>query len=109
MENLSMNELYNWLNAQSGGLGTFSDFQQRSAQLVLEEENFAALFQLLSNMAGRFVSAYDGAPLPTAVAACALARLRDFLRRAAEARWRSAEEQLHLLNEIAGADLAREA
>lgn len=101
-----MDELREWLKSQNGGLGTYLDFQQKSSQLVSLDDRHAALYQLLSAAAGRFIAIYDGMPLPTGVAAEALARLRSLVDAASASAARSAEEQLQVLNQIARTDLA---
>lgn len=101
-----MEELRDWLKSQNGGLGTYIEFQQKSSRLVSVDDRHAALYQLLSAAAGRFIAAYDSMPLPTGVAVKALTRLQSLVAAAAAAIARPAEDQLRVLNEIARTDLA---
>lgn len=101
-----MNDLHDWLDSQNGGLGTYIEFQLKTAQLAAEDRERAALYQLLSALAGRFVAVYDSAPLPTTVATQAIDRLRRLVEAGAACADGPAEEQLRMLNAIACADLA---
>ena len=100
-----MKELLEWLKQQNGGVATYIGLQQRASRLASEHPEHAAIFQLLSYVSGRFVSSYDGMPLPVDVANVAFARIRDLVAKAAAVEDRTPEERLRLLNEIAQADL----
>ncbi|HVB88824.1 MAG TPA: hypothetical protein VND97_01360 [Beijerinckiaceae bacterium] len=101
-----MEELRDWLSAQSGGLATFGEFQQRSLTLAQSQPDHSALFFILAAAAGRFVAAYDGLPLATGVAAEALTRLRTLVDTALGSLDGSAEVQLRTLNVLARTELA---
>lgn len=100
-----MDELLAWLEHQNGGVRTYIEFQQRAARLASEQGEYAAFFQLLSALSGRFASSYDGMPLPVDVANKALLQLTNLANTAAYTMKRPPEEQLRLLNEIAQTDL----
>ncbi|MDB5598472.1 MAG: hypothetical protein JWN71_516 [Xanthobacteraceae bacterium] len=101
-----MDELLVWLKQQNGGMLTLVEFQQKAAGLVEADRDHAALFQLLAILTGRFVSSYDGEPLPIDVARHVLGRLTGLVEQAAQSTRRPPAEQLKVLNEIAGTDLA---
>jgi hypothetical protein len=100
------NELLDWLRNQKGGVGTYTDFQNRALALRSVDTRNAALARLLADLAGRFADAYDGEPLSVGVANEALARLTSYVEKAVQANSASPEEQLALLNEIGLAELA---
>ena len=100
-----MDELLGWLRDQKAGLGTFAAFQERTMQLASRNEDHVAAFQLLSGLAGRFVSAYERMPLGTDVANAALTTLLRLVEAAARSAHGSSDEQLRVLDEIARADL----
>lgn len=100
-----MDELLAWLEHQNGGLRTYIEFQQRAARLASEQSEYAAFFQLLSALSGRFASSYDGMPLPVDVANKTLLQLINLAKAAACTMTLPPEEQLRLLNKIAQTDL----
>jgi hypothetical protein len=100
-----LDELLGWLRDRKAGLGTFAAFQERTMQLASRNEDHVAAFQLLSGLAGRFVSAYERMPLGTDVANAALTTLLRLVEAAARSAHGSADEQLRVLDDIARADL----
>ncbi|MBN8944745.1 MAG: hypothetical protein J0H01_34890 [Rhizobiales bacterium] len=102
-----MNDLLAWLKLQNTGIGTYIEFQKRTLRLAAGSTEQTALFQLLAQLAGRFVIAYEDMPMDVAIAERALARLTRLVEAAAKSPGLSASEQLRLLNEIASADLGR--
>jgi hypothetical protein len=74
-----MNDLHTWLSQQHHGLRTFQNFQQRLEALSRDEPEQRALYQLLSNLVGGYVEAFDEEPLPVAVADRAYQRLLDLV------------------------------
>lgn len=100
-----MNELLVWLGSQKGGVGTYTEFQNKALALRSEDAQNAAVARLLADLAGRFADAYDGEPLSVGVASEALGRLKGYVAKAAEAKSASPAEQLALLNEIGLAEL----
>ena len=63
-----MNDLYLWFSRQHHGLRTFQLFRQKLAHLSEREPDHKALYALLSQLAGRYIEAVDGEPVPAAVA-----------------------------------------
>ena len=102
-----MNELLEWLRHQKGGLNTYIEFQQKALALLSSDPGHAALARLLSELAGRFVDAYNGEPLPASVADQALARLTGLVEKASRSRTADAASQIVLLNEVGLAELTQ--
>lgn len=101
-----MEELSIWLEDQNGGMRTYLEFQQKVSILSKNDASNGALYALIGLVAQRFYQAYDGEPLPVDAANEALARLRSIVADARRAMQSSAEDQLRLLNELAGLELA---
>lgn len=74
-----MNDLHDWLSGQHHGLRTYKTFQQKLDALSADDPEQRGLCRLLSNLVGRYVEAYDEAPLPVAVADAAHNRLLTLL------------------------------
>jgi hypothetical protein len=102
-----MNDLLDWLKRQNTGIGTYIEFQKRTLKLASASSDQAALFQLLSQLAGRFVMTYEDMPMEVETADHALVRLTELVEQAAASAATAPEAQLRLLNEIASADLGR--
>ena len=100
-----MEELSIWLEEQNGGMRTYLDFQQKVSILSKSDASNGALYALMGLVAQRFYQAYDGEPLPVDAANEALARLRSIVADARRAMQSSAQDQLQLLNELAGLEL----
>jgi hypothetical protein len=100
-----MDELLHWLKQQNSGIRTFGGYQQRAAALGETDQANAAHYALLSALAGHFVAAYDGAPLPAEVAARAYARLVSLTEEARTSMSGPASAKLAFLNTIAAAEL----
>lgn len=100
-----MEELSIWLNDQNGGMRTYLEFQQKVSTLSKRDAPNSALYALMGLVAQRFYQAYDGEPLPVDAATEALARLRAVVADAADAKQSNAQDQLRLLNELAGLEL----
>lgn len=100
-----MDELLHWLTQQNSGIRTFHGYQQRAVALGETDQANAACYALLSALAGHFVAAYDGAPLPADVAARAYARLVSLTEEARTSIAGPASARLALLNSIAAAEL----
>lgn len=101
-----MEELLGWLREQNGGVATYIGLQQKAAQLASAQPEHAALFTLLSGLAGRFVGAYDGMPLSVDVARTAFDRTLGLVERAAMVMSGPADERLDLLNTVARTEFA---
>jgi hypothetical protein len=100
-----MEELSIWLEEQNGGMRTYLEFQQKVSLLSKRDASNSALYALMGLIAQRFYQAYDGEPLPVDAANEALARLRSIVANARQAMQSSAQDQLRLLNELAGLEL----
>lgn len=100
-----MEDLLAWLKEQNGGIGTYFGLQQRAQKFVATDPEHAAVFQLLSNLAGRFASSYEDEPLPVDVAQSALARITELVEQAALSTNSPPEDRLRILNQIASTDL----
>jgi|SRR5690349_10268913 len=98
-----MNELYDWFSRQHHGLRTFQTFRAKLADLSGREPDKAALYALLSRLAGRYVEAFDEEPVPVATADLAYHRLLRLL--ASLSQGASAEKRLAELNRVAALDL----
>jgi len=100
-----MEELSIWLNDQNGGMRTYLEFQQKVSILSKHDGSNRALYALMGLVAQRFYQAYDGEPLPVDAAQEALAHLRTVVADATRVMKSDTQEQLGLLNELAGLDL----
>ena len=98
-----MKDLYDWLSRRHHGLRTFQLFRQKLATLSGEEPDNKALYALLSQLAGRYIEAFDEKPVPVAVADRAHERLLKLL--ASLDRCGSADGRLADLNRVAAVDL----
>ena len=98
-----MNDIYDWLSRQHHGLRTFQLFRIKLAGLREREPDKMALYTLLSQLAGRYIEAFDEKPVPVPTADCAYERLLKLL--ASLHRCASAEGQLSDLNRVAAVDL----
>ena len=63
-----MGTLSEWLAGQHPGLRTYKTFQEKALELSVCEANYRALYRLLADIAGRYVTAYDENPVPVEVA-----------------------------------------
>ncbi|MGY8704679.1 hypothetical protein RAD16_02905 [Bradyrhizobium sp. 18BD] len=70
-----MNDLHTWLSEQHHGLRTFRTFQQKLDTLGRDDPDQRGLCRLLSGLVGRYVEAFDEAPLPVEIADGAYHRL----------------------------------
>jgi hypothetical protein len=102
-----MDELVEWFRHLNGGVSTFVSCQQRTHRLATEFPDHAALFQLLSMLAGRFAFAYEDMPLPVDTAERAVAQFSSLLEKAAATMAGSAAERIELLNEISLSELGQ--
>lgn len=100
-----MDELLQWLKQQNSGIRAFTGFAQRTAQLGETDQANAAHYALLGALAGQFVAAYNGVPLPVDVASRAYARLVAHTEAAKNSIAGSASEKLAFLNDVAATEL----
>ncbi|WP_188583794.1 hypothetical protein [Azorhizobium oxalatiphilum] len=101
-----MKDILAWMGKQSGGAHTYLEFQKRMQMARVEHQGSAATTRLLADLAGRFVDAYDGGPLPAGVASDAYGRLTNYVERAVAIEGLSVEAKLEFLNELGSAELA---
>jgi hypothetical protein len=95
--------LYNWLSRQHHGLRTYQLFKQKLGELSKIQPDKKALYALLSQLATRYIDAFDEQPVPAAIADLAFQRLLILL--ASLDRCASADRQLADLNRVAATDL----
>ena len=100
-----MNELHTWLSTQHNGLKTYNAFQSKVLELAKEQQQNAALLNLLAMLAERFISSYDESPLPVEVADRAFARLKQLVQKSIEWERVPDADKIALLNEIARTEL----
>lgn len=70
-----MNDLHAWLSEQHHGLRIFQNFQQKLETLGRDDPGQRGLCRLLSGLVGRYVEAFDEAPLPVEIADSTYQRL----------------------------------
>ena len=63
-----MTELRDWLNSQHPGLRTYKAFRDKALKLCATDTEHRALYRLLANLAGHYITAFDEESLPTDVA-----------------------------------------
>jgi hypothetical protein len=97
--------LSEWLAGQHPGLRTYKTFQEKALQLAAGEARYRALYRLLADIAGRYVTAYDENPLPVEVAKQAYEKFLALVKGAEQAIDAPAERQIEMLNTIAGAEI----
>ena len=98
-----MNDLYTWFAHQHHGLRAFRDFKQKLEKLSRDEPEQRGLYQLLGNLVGSYIEAFDEEPLPVATADQAHDRL---LRLLASLDLRGgSDRRLADINRVAASDL----
>jgi hypothetical protein len=97
--------LSDWLAGQHPGLRTYKTFQEKALQLSVSEAKYRALYRLLADIAGRYVTAYDEKPLPVEVAKQAYEKFLALVNDAEQAIDAPSERQIEILNTIAGAEI----
>jgi|GEM_PF-631368 len=100
---LFTSDLHTWLAQQRHGLRTFRTFQQKLESLSSGDPGQRAVCRLLSGLVGRYIEAFDEAPLPVAVADRAHGRLLDLLASLDLAG--SADRRLADIDRVAACDL----
>lgn len=98
-----MKDLYDWFSRRHRGLRTFTLFRQKLAALSEGDPDNRALYALLSQLAERYIQAFDEEPVPVSVADRAYERLLKLL--ASFDQCASADRRLADLNRVAAADL----
>jgi hypothetical protein len=96
-------DLYDWFSRQHHGLRTYQLFRQKLGELSKNQPEKRALYALLSQLAVRYIEAFDEQPIPTAVADRAYQGLLTLL--ASLDRSPSADGKLADLNRVAATDL----
>ena len=100
-----MTELYDWLNGQHPGLRTYKSFRDKALELCATDAEHRALYRLLANLAGHYITAFDEEPLPTDVAKHAYDVFLDLVEEGDRSIGAPVEQQLAALNKIAAAEL----
>jgi hypothetical protein len=102
---LILGTLSDWLAGQHPGLRTYKTFQEKALRLAVSEAKYRALYCLLANIAGRYVTAYDEKPLPVAVAKQAYEKFLALVKDAEQSIGAPSERQVETLNTVAGVEL----
>jgi hypothetical protein len=102
---LILGTLSDWLAGQHPGLRTYKTFQEKALQLSVSETKYRALYRLLADIAGRYVTAYDEKPLPVEVAKQAYEKFLALVNSAEQAIDAPLERQIETLNTVAGAEI----
>ena len=100
-----MGILSDWLAGQHPGLRTYKTFQEKALQLSVSEAKYRALYRLLADIAGRYVTAYDEKPLPVDVAKQAYEKFLALVKNAEQSIGAPFERQIETLNTVAGAEI----
>lgn len=100
-----MGTLSDWLAGQHPGLRTYKTFHEKALQLAVSEAKYRALYRLLANIAGRYVTVYDEKPLPVDVAKQAYEKFLALVKDAEQSIGASFERQVETLNRVADAEL----
>ena len=100
-----MTELRDWLNGQHPGLRTYKSFRDKALALCATDAEHRALYRLLANLAGHYITAFDEEPLPTDVAKHAYDVFLDLVEEGDRSIGAPVEQQLAALNKIAAAEL----
>jgi hypothetical protein len=97
--------LSEWLAGQHPGLRTYKTFQEKALQLSGSEAGYRALYRLLADIAGRYVTAYDEEALPVEVAKQAYEKFLALVKNAEQSIGAPFERQIEILNTVAGAEI----
>ena len=100
-----MGELRDWLASQHPGLRTYRSFRDKALELCATDAEHRALYRLLANLAGHYITTFDEEPLPVDVAKRAYDTFLDLIEEGDRSIGASAEQQLAALNKIAVAEL----
>ena len=100
-----MGDLRDWLAEQHPGLGTYKSFREKALELSATDAEHRALYRLLANLAGHYVTTFDEEPLPVDIAKRAYDTFLDLIEEGDRSIGASVEQQLAALNRIAAAEL----
>jgi hypothetical protein len=97
--------LSDWLAGQHPGLRTYKTFQEKALRLSVSEARYRALYRLLADIAGRYVTVYDEKPLPVDVAKQAYEKFLALVKDAEQSIDAPFERQIETLNNVADVEL----
>ncbi|SFV27512.1 hypothetical protein SAMN05216456_0296 [Devosia crocina] len=100
-----MNDLYEWLEQQNGGIRTYAEFHQMAYEMARENPDQAAILALVGGVAARFAARFRGEPFSVDQASSAIQEFKEVLQRAKVAISGSEGERLNFANSIATFDL----
>ncbi len=100
-----MHDLYTWLEEQSGGIRTYTEFHQKVRELARRDSDNAAILALLGRVAARFVARFEGEPFSVDDASAALVEFKALLNQAMAAMDGSTAEKFAFANKVATFDL----
>ena len=100
-----MNELYEWLEGQNGGMRTYTEFQRQAYSIAGQDMKNSAILALLGAVASRFAGRFEGEPFSVDEASAALEQFKAIVKDAIAATGKSDIEQLAFANSIATFDL----
>lgn len=100
-----MVELHSWLSHQHPGLKTYVALQQKTNELARSDAEHRAVYKLLSSIIDPFIASFDEEPLPADSADATFRRLLDVVRDAESAITFAPDQQIEVLNKIAGVEL----
>ena len=100
-----MRDLYEWLEQQNGGIGTYAEFHQKAYRMAREDSENAAILALLGGVASRFAARFEGEPFSVDDATAAIDEFKNTLNAAIEVVGGSTNEKLEFANSLATFDL----
>jgi hypothetical protein len=100
-----MPALYDWLSSQHSGLKTFRAFQQRALDGAATDPDHRALYRLLAELAGDYVSRYEAEPVPVDFAEHSYQDLLEIAGAAEASMAMPANDQIQVLNRLAARTL----
>lgn len=100
-----MGELYDWLKGQHPGLKSFKALRQKARDRAEADAHHRALYRLLAEIAGEYISRYDGEPVAVEIAEQSYRHLLEIVAGAEASLTLPAAEQIRALNTLAAAKL----
>ncbi len=100
-----MNDLYEWLEQQNGGIRTYAEFHQKAYKMARENPDDAAILALLGGVAARFAARFEGEPFSVDEATAAIEEFKRVLKKASGVMNGAVGERLTFANDIATFDL----
>jgi hypothetical protein len=100
-----LGELHDWLTGQHPGLKTFKAFRQQTLDRAAADVGHRALYRLLADLAGDYISRCDAEPVPVEVAEQSYSHLLEIVGDAEASLTAPAAVQIRALNKLAAARL----